>query len=224
MLVEPQKLDYVDGASAGQCIVLFFPDHKNHVSLPLETVIEVAIQTLKSTITPQSADIYYKKQAWNFLKVFVLSSLELDSDLALANKVILHQKMSEPDQMSSTPIQRAIDEKNRMILTHAFTGWFIATGIKELKKEVYSLLVPLFRHLTLVMTVQQVGAFANKACNMDPYCVFDAMMEVLANEERDLKRPVLFGLSVILNCAINILRSKNMVRKTFYALVRMIFR
>jgi len=212
MLVEPQKLEYLDGVDTGQYVVISFQDHKSHVNLPLEASVQVAVNTLKAQISSSSVDMYYKRQAWEFLKVFVLFSLEFEPDHGLTNRVMLHPKISESDQVSERPIQRAACEANRRILNLAMSGWFIATTIKELRKEVYTLLVPLLRHIAMVMTVQQVGSFANKACNMDPYVIFDSMADVLGNEDKDLKRPVLFGLSVVFNCIINIVRSKDVVR------------
>lgn len=119
--------------------------------------------------------------------------------------------MSEASYLSAAvglPLHKA-DEKFRTTLVAALSGWFIATGVKELRRDAYSSLVPLLRHLGLLMAVQQTGSFAGRVVGMDPYVIFDAMAAVLGNEEKDLKTPVLFGLSVIMNCVINVVRSKD---------------
>jgi len=216
MLIEPQKLEYTDSTNLGQCITLPFIEQKTPIYLPIEKAIEVAVAALRS---PTPVDIHYRKQAWDLLKMFILSSVDLEMNSVIGNRVVLHSSMHDeiPD---SGPIQRQTDDKCRGILTNALGGLFIATGVKEIRKDVYTLLVPLIRHLAMVMTAQQTGPFVAKVCNMDPYVLFDAMASVLANEEKAFNKPVLFGLSVLMNCVINMLRSKERVSIVFLLTVR----
>lgn len=218
MLVEPQKLEYHNQSSLGQCLHLQFLDQKSHIGLPVDKVINVAVKTLRVANVhpngPSSVDLFYKKQSWEFLKGFVLASLGREADRFTLNKLLLHQKMSDEHVgVGSTTIQPQVDDKSREILMNALTGWVIATTVKEIRKDVYISLTHVLRHLAMVMTSQQVGPFADKVVptQMDPYVVFDALFNALACEEKDLRRPVLFSLSVVMNCVIHIVHSKERV-------------
>lgn len=230
MLVEPQKLEYHEKSSAGQCLLLTFLDQKNTVALPVDKVVSVSVKTLRTVncfpTGPSNIDLHYKKQSWEFLKGFVLSSICREQERFIKNKLLLHGKMSDGQQFQNNGgsgsttagnnipiIQPQVDEMCREVLVNALTGWIIATTVKEIRKDVYISLTLILRRMAMVMAAQQVGPFAEKTVpsQMDPYVVFDALFNALACEEKDLRKPVVFSLSVIMNTVIHIVHSKEKV-------------
>jgi len=214
MLVEPQKLDYQDKTSQGPCINLQFMDHRLTVNMPIEKVVECSVRTLRVANCfphgPITTDAFYKKQSWEFVKGVVLASLSKEDDRFISNKLLLHGKMSDGNHISiNLPLQTA-DDKCRDVLVSAMTGWIIATTVKDIRKDVYMNLTQLLRHISMVMTVHQVGPLAEKVVpnKMDPFVIFDALFNALACEEKDLRRPVMYSLSVIMNTCIHLLHSK----------------
>lgn len=224
MLVEPQKLEYHEKSSPGQSILLQFMDHKTSIALPLDKVVTVAVKTLRAASSfpagPTSVDLYYKKQSWEFLKALVLCSMGRESERYIQNKLLLHAKMAdsvpvtgEARAAAGALITPQVDDKCREVLVSALTGWVIATTVKEIRKDVYMSLTHVLRHMAMVMAAQQVGPLADRvvATQMDPYVIFDALFSALACEEKDLRKPVVFSLSVVMNTVIHIMHSKERV-------------
>ncbi|CAL8129543.1 unnamed protein product [Orchesella dallaii] len=218
MLVEPQKLNYQDKSAVGPCVQLQFMDHRLSVAMPIEKIVELSVKVLRAANCyvhgPPTIDFFYKKQAWEFIKGVVLGSLGKEEDRFISNKLLLHSKMSDGNHISPNMTAQGADEKCRDVLVSCITGWIIATTIKDLRKDVYINLTQVLRHLAMVMTVQQVGPLAEKILphKMDPFVIFDALFNALACEEKDLRRPVIYSLSVIMNTCIHLLHSKE---KTF---------
>ncbi|CAG7721830.1 unnamed protein product [Allacma fusca] len=223
MLVEPQKLEHGDKNVIGPCAQLVFPDHKMPVLLPFEKAVECAVNLLKPSVT---ADIHYKKNAWQLLKLYLMAGVNFEGDRFAINKITLDRANCESEivhipNINNMAIYRYLDERNRQTFAAAITGMLFATNVKEIRKDVYGFIVPFLRHLSMVACAMQVGPHAGKyTTGMDPYVFFDGIAQVLASEEKEMKRPALFALAVIMNCAINIVGSKE--RACFLPMVELI--
>ena len=124
MMVEPQALTYSpDGSSdfsggddsfptgSGPCIDVSFPEHKNHIQLPVRKVIETAINALKSSSTEPG---FYRKQCWEVIKCFLVSSLSLDDDKSALLKLMSHPGFKDgPITPSSGPLYKCGDTAAR---------------------------------------------------------------------------------------------------------------
>ena len=77
MMIEPQALEYVETEDPGPCITIHFPDHEEPIALPVRKVIETAFNELKSSSTETG---FYRKQFWDVIKCYLVSSLYLDDE------------------------------------------------------------------------------------------------------------------------------------------------
>ena len=223
MLVEPQKLEYGDKTIIGPCAQLTFPDHKMSVLLPFEKAIECSVNLLKPSVVE---DAHYKRHAWQLLKLYLMAGVNFEGDRHSVARIIMDRTNSESEivhipNINNMGIYRYLDERNRQTFALAIAGMLYATSVKEIRKDVYNFLVPFLRHLTMVACAMQVGPYAGKyTSGMDPYVFFDGIAQVLASEEKEMKKPGLFALAVIMNCAINIVGSKE--RACFLPMVELI--
>lgn len=92
MMVEPQRLDYYD-KDCGPYVAIHFQDLKQAVSLPVEKIIETAFCALKSS----STEPFYRRQCWEVVRCFLLSSLQLDDDRSTMQRLLSHQSFIEGD-------------------------------------------------------------------------------------------------------------------------------
>ena len=171
-----------------------------------------------SALKPSSnVDPYYKKTAWQFLKLYITAGVKFEGDRFAINKITLDRSNTESEivhipNINNMAIYRYLDETCRHTYATALSGMFYATSSKEIKKDVYIFIVHFLRHLTMIGCAMQVGPYAGQySTGMDPYVIFDGIGMCLASEEKDMNRPALFGVSVIMNCAINIVGSNERV-------------
>ena len=74
MMIEPQELTYCDTEDEGPAISVYFPDHKNPISMPVKKVIETAFNALKSSSTEPG---FYRKQCWEVIKCYLVIFLSI---------------------------------------------------------------------------------------------------------------------------------------------------
>ncbi len=71
MLREPQKLGYNERETLGPCVAVYFQDVKTSLSLPVEKVIDAALNALKSSGT----ESYYRyKGSYTCIFILILTS------------------------------------------------------------------------------------------------------------------------------------------------------
>ncbi|XP_012878859.1 PREDICTED: transformation/transcription domain-associated protein [Dipodomys ordii] len=88
MLKESQKLHYVVTEVQGPSITVEFSDCKASLQLPMEKAIETALDCLKSANT----EPYYRRQAWEVIKCFLVAMMSLED-----NKHALYQLLAHPN-------------------------------------------------------------------------------------------------------------------------------
>ena len=211
MMIEPQALKYSTSDDAGPCITVNFTEHRNPISLPIKKVIETAFNALKSSSTEPG---FYRKQCWEVIKWYLVSSLNLDDDKSNLFKLVSHPSFREsPINPISGPYYKCPDIQAREVHQMAVTGMFVAAAIKELRKSVLSTMVSLVRHYTLVAISQQAGPFPmnnkqSKLTGMDPLVLIDALAVIMGHEEKELCKPGHLAMVFILDMATHILGSK----------------
>ncbi|XP_032430561.1 transformation/transcription domain-associated protein isoform X1 [Xiphophorus hellerii] len=225
MLKESQRLHYVVTEVQGPSIKVEFTDCKASIQLPMEKAIETALDCLKSANT----EPYYRRQAWEVIKCFLVAMTSLDD-----NKHALYQLLSHPNftekWIPSVIIShryKAQDTPARRTFEQALTGAFMSAVIKDLRPSALPFVASLIRHYTMVAVAQQCGPFLlpcyqlgsqpstamfhseeNGSKGMDPLVLIDAIAICMAYEEKELCKIGEVALAVIFDVASIILGSK----------------
>ncbi|XP_030876418.1 transformation/transcription domain-associated protein [Leptonychotes weddellii] len=225
MLKESQKLHYVVTEVQGPSITVEFSDCKASLQLPMEKAIETALDCLKSANT----EPYYRRQAWEVIKCFLVAMMSLED-----NKHALYQLLAHPNFTEKTIPNviishryKAQDTPARKTFEQALTGAFMSAVIKDLRPSALPFVASLIRHYTMVAVAQQCGPFLlpcyqvgsqpstamfhseeNGSKGMDPLVLIDAIAICMAYEEKELCKIGEVALAVIFDVASIILGSK----------------
>uniref|UniRef100_A0A4W6FAR1 Transformation/transcription domain-associated protein n=2 Tax=Lates calcarifer TaxID=8187 RepID=A0A4W6FAR1_LATCA len=228
MLKESQRLHYVVTEVQGPSIKAEFTDCKASIQLPMEKAIETALDCLKSANT----EPYYRRQAWEVIKCFLVAMTSLDD-----NKHALYQLLSHPNftekwipNVIISHRYKAQDTPARRTFEQALTGAFMSAVIKDLRPSALPFVASLIRHYTMVAVAQQCGPFLlqcyqlgsqpstamfhseeNGSKGMDPLVLIDAIAICMAYEEKELCKIGEVALAVIFDVASIILGSKERV-------------
>ncbi|XP_078728881.1 transformation/transcription domain-associated protein isoform X3 [Lampetra fluviatilis] len=225
MLKESQKLSWQGTETQGPSVTVEFPDCKASIQLPMEKAIETALDCLKSA----STEPYYRRQAWEVIRCFLVAMMCLDD-----SKVPLHQLLAHPS-FTDKPVPSVIishrfkaqDTPARRTFEQALTGAFMSAVIKDLRPSALPFVASLIRHYTMVAVAQLAGPFplgAHKpdsqlstlmfhgeeggARCMDPLVLVDAIAVCMAYEEKELCKIGEVALAIIFDVASIIMGSK----------------
>uniref|UniRef100_A0A3Q2UJ62 Transformation/transcription domain-associated protein n=1 Tax=Fundulus heteroclitus TaxID=8078 RepID=A0A3Q2UJ62_FUNHE len=203
----------------------FLYDHIQPVRAELmQQAIETALDCLKSANT----EPYYRRQAWEVIKCFLVAMTSLED-----NKHALYQLLSHPSfaekWIPSVIIShryKAQDTPARRTFEQALTGAFMSAVIKDLRPSALPFVASLIRHYTMVAVAQQcpfllpcyqLGSQPSTAMfhseengskGMDPLVLIDAIAICMAYEEKELCKIGEVALAVIFDVASIILGSK----------------
>ncbi|XP_039632326.1 transformation/transcription domain-associated protein [Polypterus senegalus] len=225
MLKESQKLQYVMTEVQGPSTTIEFSDCKASVQLPMEKAIETALDCLKSANT----EPYYRRQAWEVIKCFLVAMMSLEDNKHALYQLLAHPNFTEkwiPNVIISHRY-KAQDTPARKTFEQALTGAFMSAVIKDLRPSALPFVASLIRHFTMVAVAQQCGPFLlqcyqsssqpstamfhseeNGSKGMDPLVLIDAIAICMAYEEKELCKIGEVALAVIFDVASIILGSK----------------
>ncbi|XP_076856389.1 transformation/transcription domain-associated protein isoform X2 [Brachyhypopomus gauderio] len=225
MLKESQKLQYVVTEVQGPSIKVEFTDCKASIQLPMEKAIETALDCLKSANT----EPYYRRQAWEVIKCFLVAMTSLEDNKHALYQLLAHPNFTEkwiPNVIISHRY-KAQDTPARRTFEQALTGAFMSAVIKDLRPSALPFVASLIRHYTMVAVAQQCGPFLlpcyqlgsqpttamfhseeNGSKGMDPLVLIDAIAICMAYEEKELCKIGEVALAVIFDVASIILGSK----------------
>ncbi|XP_047673069.1 transformation/transcription domain-associated protein isoform X1 [Tachysurus fulvidraco] len=225
MLKESQRLQYVVTEVQGPSIKAEFTDCKASVQLPMEKAIETALDCLKSANT----EPYYRRQAWEVIKCFLVAMTSLEDNKHALYQLLAHPNFTEkwiPNVIISHRY-KAQDTPARRTFEQALTGAFMSAVIKDLRPSALPFVASLIRHYTMVAVAQQCGPFLlpcyqlgsqpstamfhseeNGSKGMDPLVLIDAIAICMAYEEKELCKIGEVALAVIFDVASIILGSK----------------
>ncbi|XP_038830752.1 transformation/transcription domain-associated protein [Salvelinus namaycush] len=225
MLKESQRLQYVVTEVQGPSIKAEFTDCKASIQLPMEKAIETALDCLKSANT----EPYYRRQAWEVIKCFLVAMTSLDDNKHALYQLLAHPNFTEkwiPSVIISHRY-KAQDTPARRTFEQALTGAFMSAVIKDLRPSALPFVASLIRHYTMVAVAQQCGPFLlqcyqlgsqpntamfhseeNGSKGMDPLVLIDAIAICMAYEEKELCKIGEVALAVIFDVASIILGSK----------------
>nr|XP_020664456.1 transformation/transcription domain-associated protein [Pogona vitticeps] len=225
MLKESQKLQYVVTEIQGPSITAEFADCKASIQLPMEKAIETALDCLKSANT----EPYYRRQAWEVIKCFLVAMMNLDDNKHALYQLLAHPNFTEKSIPSVIISHRykAQDTPARKTFEQALTGAFMSAVIKDLRPSALPFVASLIRHYTMVAVAQQCGPFLlqcyqvgsqpstamfhseeNGSKGMDPLVLIDAIAICMAYEEKELCKIGEVALAVMNDVASIILGSK----------------
>ncbi|KAI1895994.1 hypothetical protein AGOR_G00090240 [Albula goreensis] len=225
MLKESQRLQYVVTEVQGPSVTAEFTDCKTSIQLPMEKAIETALDCLKSANT----EPYYRRQAWEVIKCFLVAMTSLEDNKHALYQLLAHPNFTEkwiPSVIISHRY-KAQDTPARRTFEQALTGAFMSAVIKDLRPSALPFVASLIRHYTMVAVAQQCGPFLlqcyqlgsqpstamfhseeNGSKGMDPLVLIDAIAICMAYEEKELCKIGEVALAVIFDVASIILGSK----------------
>jgi transformation/transcription domain-associated protein len=119
--------------------------------------LQTAFNALKSSTTEPG---FYRKQCWETIRCFLLSSLQHENDKYQTLKLLSHASFRE-GKINSGNLSHyhCADRQARLVHQMAVTGMFVAAAIKELRTAVLPTMVALVRHYTMIAIAQQAGPF-----------------------------------------------------------------
>uniref|UniRef100_A0A8D0CJ78 Transformation/transcription domain-associated protein n=1 Tax=Scleropages formosus TaxID=113540 RepID=A0A8D0CJ78_SCLFO len=225
MLKESQRLQYVVTEVQGPSITAEFVDCKASIQIPMEKAIETALDCLKSANT----EPYYRRQAWEVIKCFLVAMTSLEDNKHALYQLLAHPNFTEkwiPNVIISHRYKTQ-DTPARRTFEQALTGAFMSAVIKDLRPSALPFVASLIRHYTMVAVAQQCGPFLlpcyqsgsqpstamfhseeNGSKGMDPLVLIDAIAICMAYEEKELCKIGEVALAVIFDVASIILGSK----------------
>ncbi|XP_074658755.1 transformation/transcription domain-associated protein-like [Tubulanus polymorphus] len=210
MLAEPQKLNFNDKETVGPCLTVYFQDCKTPINFPVEKVIEAALNALKSS----STEPFYRKQAWEIIKCFLVSAMSLDDEKQSITHLFSHTSFADVESSVYCGLLfKNQDSHTRNVHEQALTAMFVAAAIRELRPAVLPTMASMVRHYTMVAIAQQAGPFPvmdkqSKLTGMDPQVLIDALAVIMGHEEKELCKPGNLAMVLILDIATTILGSK----------------
>ncbi|XP_033101198.1 transformation/transcription domain-associated protein-like isoform X1 [Anneissia japonica] len=210
MLKEPQKLNYRSEDTDGPCIVIYFQDHKIPIYLKVSKIIESALDALKSP----STDAFYRKQAWEVVRHFLVSMIMLDDNRQMVQQLLSHSAFTRGEiPRSSQPMYKCSDTLSRKACEQALTAMIVASTIKDLRTSALPFMVNLVCHFTFVSITQQAGPLpiSNRykvQKGMDPHVIIDAIATCMAHTEKELCKTSQVALTFMIDTATSVLGSK----------------
>ena len=212
MMIEPQALEFREQDETGPSLSLTFSDYKQPMSMPVKDIIETAFNALKSSTTEPG---FYRKQCWEVIRCFLVSSIQPENDKHQTLKLLSHQSFREGKiQTGNTTHYYCADKQSRAVHQMAVTGMFVAAAIKELRTAVLPTMVSMVKHYTMIAIAQQAGPFPavgnrlQRLNGMDGLVLIDAMANIMGHEEKELCKPGHLALFLVLDTAKAITGSK----------------
>nr|XP_054766791.1 transformation/transcription domain-associated protein-like [Lytechinus pictus] len=212
MLREPQRLSFEDDENDGPCITILFPDHKTPVHLPVSKVIETALSKLTSPTT----DVFYRRQAWEVIRHFIVSMLSLGDEQRTIQQLLFHTSFHDGEIPRTTShAYKCHDQLSRVCFQNALTSMIVSATIKDLRPSSLPFMMNVVRHITLVAVAQQAGPLPTAHSrqkslndNMDPHVLVDAISACMAHEEKELCKTGQLAMTVIVETAAAVMGSK----------------
>ncbi|XP_015774341.1 PREDICTED: transformation/transcription domain-associated protein-like [Acropora digitifera] len=225
------QLKYNNAETLGPCLLIFYPENTNPISLPVTSVIERALTVLK-TLPPNMAalpqqspmqidhTVFYRKQAWLVVKSFLIAMMSLEDTESMFYEALSDQsfKTGSPPIVNKTAVPPCPDEPSKKVFEQGITGALLSGTIKELKSEAVPFVSHLVRHCTIIGVVQQAGPCpikpqARNRRGMDVHALIDAIAAVMAMEDKEFYKVGELAVAVMIETATAITGNAYKVRK-----------
>ncbi|XP_046866072.1 transcription-associated protein 1 [Drosophila willistoni] len=209
MMVEPQTLHYDQNEKPIISIVTYFQEYEAPIEFPVDEAIESAFRALSSNTTDQ----FYRRQSWEVIRCFLAAFISLDDEKHILLKLFTHADFVESNIMNWSIFQHKIgDVSVRGTHQTALIGMLVASATKDLRDSVCPVMAAVVRHYTMVAIAQQAGPFPQKGYHasngIDPMVLIDALAACMGHEEKELCKPGIACMGIILDTATNIMGNK----------------
>lgn len=205
MLIEPQQLEHQhDKQSTSSCIFIVYGNRK--IDFSVHKTILTAYETLQNS----SVETSYVKDSWNVVRFYLASQVECNDDKVTLFNLLTHPSFIEGkfSLSSSITIQSS---KHDETLRVALSAMFIAAAKKELHDSMQHTMITFVRHFILVAISQQAGPFQSAVLGAhyaNPLIIFDALVEVFGNKEKEIATSCISVLNQILLTSTCVMGSK----------------
>uniref|UniRef100_A0A8D8QZ10 Transformation/transcription domain-associated protein n=1 Tax=Cacopsylla melanoneura TaxID=428564 RepID=A0A8D8QZ10_9HEMI len=208
-MIEPQKLEFNLGKKNGPALIVHFPDHQKTLNILLENVMETAVNTLKSP----GVDLFYRKQAWEVIKHYIIASMSVTQDQTETMNSVSELNFNEPSDVSAL-FAKYSNVFLRNNHKDALIGMFLAYNIKEIRKDVVHFSVVVVRQYTMVAIMQQCCSLSDEQASslenkMDPLVLIDALSFIFSHEDKEFCKPGYLVLRCILDTATTLCGSQH---------------
>lgn len=211
MLVEPQKLTYVEqkeGSSPhGITIVVHFPDQKVSINLPIDEAVQIACENLKQP----SGNTFYKAHSWEVIKGLLIASIGNGIDHSQKIKSFF----SNPNLATAhIPIRReniykCQDQVSRKVYQTALIGAMMAASTRELRSSVIPFLNAIVRHHVMLSIGQHLSPQTSEhSQGMDPFAIVDALVVVVGHDDKEMCKSGYYVIVMMIETATMLLGSK----------------
>jgi len=209
MMVEPQTLHYDQNEKPKISIVTYFQEYEKPIEFPVDYAIESAFKALSSNTTDQ----FYRRQSWEVIRCFLAAFISLDDEKHTLLKLFTHNDFVESNIMNWPIFHNKIDTSSvRGTHQTALIGMLVASATKDLRDSVCPVMAAVVRHYTMVAIAQQAGPFPQKSYTpngIDPMVLIDALAACMGHEEKELCKPGIACMGIILDTATNIMGNKD---------------
>ncbi|XP_023171663.2 transcription-associated protein 1 [Drosophila hydei] len=209
MMVEPQTLHYDHNQKPKISIITYFQEYEKPIEFPVEYAIESAFKALSSNTTDQ----FYRRQSWEVIRCFLAAFISLDDEKHTLLKLFTHSDFVESNIMNWPIFHNKIDASSvRGTHLTALIGMLVASATKDLRDSVCPVMAAVVRHYTMVAIAQQAGPFPQKnftSNGIDPMVLIDALAACMGHEEKELCKPGIACMGIILDTAANIMGNKD---------------
>ncbi|XP_026839331.1 transcription-associated protein 1 isoform X2 [Drosophila erecta] len=209
MMVEPQALSYIRNDKPTISIVTYFQEYETPIDFPVDEAIKSAFRALGSNSTDQ----FYRRQSWEVIRCFLAAFISLDDEKHMLLKLFTHVDFVENKIMNWSTFQHKVgNEAVRETHQTALIGMLVASATKDLRDSVCPVMAAVVRHYTMVAIAQQAGPFPQKGYQathgIDPMILIDALASCMGHEEKELCKPGIACMGIILDTATNIMGNK----------------
>ncbi|XP_033155613.1 transcription-associated protein 1 isoform X1 [Drosophila mauritiana] len=210
MMVEPQALSYIVNDKPTISIVTYFQEYETPIDFPVDEAIKSAFRALGSNSTDQ----FYRRQSWEVIRCFLAAFISLDDEKHMLLKLFTHVDFVENKIMNWSTFQHKVgNETVRETHQTALIGMLVASATKDLRDSVCPVMAAVVRHYTMVAIAQQAGPFPQKGYQathgIDPMILIDALASCMGHEEKELCKPGIACMGIILETATNIMGNKD---------------
>ncbi|ALC42664.1 Nipped-A [Drosophila busckii] len=209
MMVEPQTLHYDRNEKPKISIVTYFQEYEKPIELPVDAAIESAFKALSSNTT----DHFYRRQSWEVIRCFLAAFISLDDEKHTLLKLFTHNDFIESNIMNWSIFHQKVDMTSvRGTHQTALIGMLVASATKDLRDSVCPVMAAVVRHYTMVAIAQQAGPFPQKyysSNGINPMVLIDALAACMGHEEKELCKPGIACMGIILDTATNIMGNKD---------------
>ncbi|OAD08306.1 hypothetical protein MUCCIDRAFT_32523, partial [Mucor lusitanicus CBS 277.49] len=228
MLHRPPQLDYDKRVESGVSVEIMFDASSTPHTLPLDKCLVVACNTLEK----RDADVFYKKQAYEFLKANIVMMLELDEgpDTLAESLYQLGDALSEsglkPKRLAGNGYIKYLSKRvgQEDSLRTIMVAIIKASTLPEIADDAWPLFENMCRHFMLLHIGEAIEAKETgskplsdmmderlSVQSLNTTILVDAIVKVISSEDAKLRARAEESVQLCFDTAVKVLGSKDFV-------------